>query len=92
MAQIRIPTPLRKFTANAKDVNVSATTVIEAFQELVEQFPDIKNHVLTEEGSIRKFIRVYVEESDIDSLNGDQTTLQNENTISIIPAIAGGKQ
>lgn len=91
MAQkVRIPTPLRKLTNNEELVEVNATTVGEAFAELQSRYPGIQERLLDEQGAVRRFVNVYVNEEDIRFLQNQQTPLKDGDEISIIPAIAGG--
>lgn len=90
MAKIIIPTPLRKFTDNQKDIQVEGQTIIEAIQDLIENYPAIGNNILNDDGSIRNFVRVFLENEDIKALDNEGTAIENNAVISIIPAIAGG--
>ncbi|GAB4409438.1 MAG: MoaD/ThiS family protein [Bacteroidia bacterium] len=90
MANILIPTPLRKFTGNTGQVETAGSTVIEALDELGERYPDLRKHLLDEQGRLRNFVRVYVGDDDIKALQGTDTPLQPGSVVSIIPAIAGG--
>ncbi len=90
MAKIIIPTPLRKFTDNQKNVEVNGQTIIEAIQDLIENYPAIGKNILNDDGSIRNFVRVFLENEDIKALDNEGTTIQENAVISIIPAIAGG--
>lgn len=91
MAKIIIPTPLRKFTDNQPSVETESDTVLGSIQALTDKFPELKQHVFDEQGNIRSFVRIYVGDEDIKSLNNEQTEVKEDTTISIIPAIAGGK-
>jgi molybdopterin synthase sulfur carrier subunit len=88
--KVRIPTPLRKLTNNEEVVEVSATTIGDAFLELQSRYPGIKERLLDDSGSVRRFVNVYVNEEDIRFLQDQQTALKDGDEISIIPAIAGG--
>ena len=91
MAQkVRIPTPLRKLTNNEELVEINATTIGDAIAELQSRYPGIKERLLDESGSVRRFVNVYVNEEDIRFLQNQQTSLKDGDEISIIPAIAGG--
>lgn len=90
MSKILIPTPLRKFTQNEAFVEVEAATVSQSIEQLVTKFPDVKRHILDEQGEIRNFVKVYVGDEDIKALDGAETALAPDTTVSIIPAIAGG--
>src|SRR5579875_3733477 len=90
MAKIVIPTALRQFTDQNDAVEVSAGTVGEALNQLTAQYPNIKNNLYNEQGKLRSFVNVYVDDEDIRYLDKDETRLQGNETISIVPSIAGG--
>ena len=90
MAQLIIPTPLRKYTENAATFNTDSITIEQAIEELTAEYPDVKQHLLDANGKIRSFIKVFVGEDDIRSLAGEQTELKDSDVVSIVPAIAGG--
>ena len=90
MATIIIPTPLRKFTNNTARVSISANNVKAVVDELTLNFPDLKKHLLDEQGNIRSFVNIFVGEEDIRNLQKEQTILKEETVVSIVPAIAGG--
>ncbi len=91
MPSVRIPTPLRKLTADKDEVSISAANVNELIESLESQFPGIKNRLCDESGNLRRFINLYVNNEDIRFLNGKETSLKEEDVVSIIPAIAGGR-
>jgi molybdopterin synthase sulfur carrier subunit len=88
--QIRIPTPLRKLTAEQELVEVTAGTVGTAIAELQRRFPGIQERLVDDAGNVRRFVNVYVNEEDIRFLQNQQTPLKDGDEVSIIPAIAGG--
>lgn len=90
MATIIIPTPLRKFTNNTARVSINAKNVKGAVDELTLNFPDLKKHLLDEQGSIRSFVNVFVGDEDIRNLQQGQTHVKEDTIVSIVPAIAGG--
>jgi molybdopterin synthase sulfur carrier subunit len=90
MAKVRIPTPLRKLTNNEELVEVTASTVGGAITELQTKFPGIQERLLDENGGVRRFVNVYVNEEDIRFLQNQETPIKPTDEISIIPAIAGG--
>jgi molybdopterin converting factor small subunit len=90
MATIIIPTPLRKFTNNTARLNIQANNVKGVVDELTLNFPDLKKHLLDEQGQIRSFVNVFVGDEDIRNLQQDLTPIKEETIISIVPAIAGG--
>lgn len=91
MAKIIIPTPLRKFTNNESNFQSTKRTVKEAVAELTDKFPDLKYHLIDNDGNIRSFIKVFVGEDDIRGLDNENTAVAADTVISIVPAIAGGK-
>jgi adenylyltransferase/sulfurtransferase len=90
MATIIIPTPLRKFTNNTAKLDIPADTVGAAIQRLSEDFPDLKKHLLDDQGQIRAFLNIFVGDDDIRDLQQGETPLPTHATLSIVPAIAGG--
>lgn len=90
MATVIIPTPLRKFTNNTAKVNVEATNVNEAVSSITTEFPELKKHLLDENGRIRTFVNVFVGDDDIRDLKQEETKVNSSTVISIVPAIAGG--
>lgn len=90
MATIIIPTPLRKFTDNKAKIDTSGATVKEAIAQLGTLHPDLKKHLFKENGSFQHFLKIYLGDSDIKALQEEQTPVKEGDTISIIPAIAGG--
>jgi molybdopterin synthase sulfur carrier subunit len=88
--KIRIPTPLRKLTNNEEVVEVAPGTVGAAIAELQTRFPGIQERLLDENGGVRRFVNVYVNEEDIRFLQNKETPIKSGDEISIIPAIAGG--
>ena len=89
-SKVRIPTPLRKLTDNKESIEVESNTIGGAIDELEGKFPGIKERLVDEEGEIRRFVNVYVNEEDIRFLENQDTPLKEGDDISIIPAIAGG--
>lgn len=91
MVRVRVPTPLRKFTNGADEVNADANTVRALVEDLERKFPGIKERICDETGKIRRFVNVYVNGDDIRFLQNLETTLKEGDNISIVPAIAGGQ-
>ena len=90
MAQLIIPTPLRKFTEGQSTFAQEAASVGSLLKGLAEQHPGLQPHLFDESGTLRSFIRVYVGDEDIHALQGEGTPLNSSDEVSIIPAIAGG--
>lgn len=88
--KVIIPTPLRAYAGKQESVEVQAATVGEALSGLTSKFGDLKKHLFTEEGKLRSFVNVYVNDEDIRYLQKDQTQVREGDTISIVPSIAGG--
>ena len=88
--KIRIPTPLRKLTNDAEVVEVSAVTIGAAITELQTRYPGIKERLVDDQGEVRRFVNIYVNEEDIRFLQNQATPLKDGDEVSIIPAIAGG--
>jgi molybdopterin/thiamine biosynthesis adenylyltransferase/rhodanese-related sulfurtransferase/molybdopterin converting factor small subunit len=90
MAKVLIPTALRQFTEQKDSVEVSGATVGEALHQLTQQFPLIRRNLFNDEGKLRSFVNIYVNDEDIRYLEKDATKLKGDETISIVPSIAGG--
>ena len=90
MPSVRIPTPLRKLTADQDEVNISASNVSDLIETMENQYPGIKDRLCDESGNVRRFINLYVNNEDIRFLDGKETQLNEGDVVSIIPAIAGG--
>jgi adenylyltransferase/sulfurtransferase len=88
--KILIPTPLRLYTGGQSAVEVTAQTAGEALSDLVAQFPDLGKHLFAENGKLRSFVNVYVNEEDIRYLKQDATPVKGDDTIMIVPSVAGG--
>jgi molybdopterin synthase sulfur carrier subunit len=92
MVRVRVPTPLRKFTNGADEVNAQGNTVRVLVEDLERNFPGIKERICDENGKIRRFVNVYVNGDDIRFLQNLETSLKEGDNISIVPAIAGGNE
>ena len=88
--QVRIPTPLRRFTAGAEEVGGNGDTVGAVVDNLEDQFPGIKERLCDEEGRVRRFVNIYVNGDDIRFLTNLETAVKEGDELSIVPAIAGG--
>lgn len=91
MPKILIPTPLRQFAGKKDAVEVDGATVGEALTALTTAHPDMKKNLFNDEGKLRSFVNVYVNDEDIRFLEKDKTAVAATDTISIVPSIAGGK-
>lgn len=88
--RVLIPTPLRAYTGGVKTIELNEKTVAEVLQRLVKQFPDLKPHLFNEDGSIRPFINIFINDDDIRHREGLHTPVKDGDVISLIPSIAGG--
>ncbi len=91
MPQIQIPSPLRQYSGKQSTVDVAGDTVGEALTGLITQHPELKRHLYNEDGKLRAFVNVYVNDEDMRYLQKEATTLKDGDTISIVPSIAGGR-
>ena len=87
--RVSIPTALRQFAGGNGAINVEAGTVGEALQSLVQQHPDLGNQLMNN-GELRNFVNVYLNDDDVRYLQGMETPIGDRDELSIIPAIAGG--
>ncbi|HYA25827.1 MAG TPA: ubiquitin-like small modifier protein 1 [Terriglobales bacterium] len=90
MTKIHIPTPLRQYAGKQADVTVKAGTVAEALSELISMHPELRRHLYTNDGKLRAFVNVYVNDEDVRYLQKEATVITDSDTISIVPSIAGG--
>ncbi len=89
-ARVRVPTPLRKYPKGADEVDAAGDTVKALVDDLEKNYPGIKERICDESGKIRRFVNVYVNGDDIRFLQNLETSVNNGDSISIVPAIAGG--
>ena len=89
--RVRIPSPLQKLTGNKAEVEGNGSNVKELIDDLEGRFQGLKERICDDEGKIRRFINIYVNEEDIRFLQGDETSVKGGDEVSIIPAIAGGE-
>jgi molybdopterin converting factor small subunit len=90
MPTIEIPTPLRPYANNNAKITVSGETVREALADLLQQYPDLQKHLRDRKGNLRSFVNIYVGDEDIRSLDQEDTALEDDDELIIIPSIAGG--
>jgi molybdopterin converting factor small subunit len=89
--KIFIPTPLRAYTGKQDTVEVGGTTIQDVLSGLTTQYPDLRKHLFTEDGKLRSFVNLYLNDEDIRYLDKkDQTPVSETDSLSIIPSIAGG--
>src|SRR5271166_2815785 len=88
--KVLIPTPLRPYTGKQASVDVAASTVGQMLSELISQFPDLRKHLFSDDGKLRRFVNVYVNDEDIRYLDHENTLVKDNDTVSIVPSVAGG--
>ncbi len=85
-SKLRIPSPLRRFTEGKSEIIVDGVNIKEVLDQLFEVYPDIKNHLIDDEGGLRNFVNIFI--------NGEKANLKTDvfegSDIRIIPSIAGG--
>lgn len=87
---VKVPTILRTYTGGAADVTVEGATLADALADLDRQYPGIGARILDDDGKLRRFVNVYVNDDDVRFLEDLATTTPDGASISIIPAVAGG--
>ena len=87
---VRLPPVLRQYAGGQATVKANGETIREIFEDLVLQFPQLNGQVITEDGALHKFVKVYVDDDDIRYLDKLDTKVTGTETISILPAVAGG--
>src|SRR5262249_14754289 len=90
MPKILIPTPLRPYTDKQDAVDVAGATVGELLADLTRRHSGLKAHLYNEQGKLRSFVNIYVNDEDIRYLQHEQTPVSGGDTVSIIPSVAGG--
>jgi molybdopterin synthase sulfur carrier subunit len=89
MPSFRIPTPLRPYSGGNSQVEVSGDTVGSALDDLTNQYPDLRQH-LYDGQQLRSFVNIYLNQEDIRYGDGVDTAVKTNDTLTIIPSIAGG--
>ena len=88
--EVRVPTVLRENVAGQATISANGATVGEVFEDVVRQFPLMKGKVVTDDGTLHKFVNVYRNDEDVRFLAKLDTTVSDDDVISILPAVAGG--
>jgi molybdopterin synthase sulfur carrier subunit len=91
MVQVRIPTPLRKYTAGAEAVQAEGGTVAALVADLDKRHPGIRDRICDDTGAVRRFVNIFVNGEDIRFLQNLDTALKAGDEVSVVPAIAGGR-
>ncbi len=88
--EVRLPTVLRQHAAGQAVVKANGSTVGEIFTDLIRQFPLLAGQVITEDGTLHRFVNVYRNDDDIRFLNKLDTEVGGSDVVTILPAVAGG--
>jgi molybdopterin synthase sulfur carrier subunit len=87
---VRIPTILRSYTGGSKAVQGAGDTLADLLIDLDGQYAGIRGRLITEDGSLHRFVNIYVNDEDVRYLKGLETPVEEGDVISILPAVAGG--
>lgn len=90
MIKVRIPTPLRKLTGGQGEVAAEGENVAALINTLDKEYPGLKERLCDEQGELRRFVNIYINEEDIRFHQGILTPVKKGDEVSIVPAIAGG--
>ena len=90
MAKVRIPTPLQPAAGNRPEVECKGGTVDELIADLDRQHPGIRSRLCEADGRLRRFLNLYLNDTDVRTLKAGATPVQPNDEVSIVPAIAGG--
>jgi MoaD family protein len=88
--KVRVPTTLRTLTGGKSEVEVEAETVGEVVQALEQAHPGFADRLVDEDGKLRRFVNVFLADDDVRFLDGLDTKVPDGETVSILPAVAGG--
>jgi molybdopterin synthase sulfur carrier subunit len=88
--EVRLPTVLRTHAGGASVVQVDGATVGEVLAKLVAEYPGLAGQVVQEDGTLHKFVNIYVDDDDVRYLDGVDTPVPDGAELSILPAVAGG--
>jgi molybdopterin synthase sulfur carrier subunit len=90
--EVRVPSPLQRLTSGAKTIQAEGATVRQIVDDLEARYSGFKDRIIGEDGDIRGFVNVYVNDEDIRFQQGLETSLKDGDSISILPAMAGGNE
>jgi molybdopterin converting factor small subunit len=88
--KVLIPSPLRPYADKQASVDLRPGSVDDVLRELTSQYPDLRKQLFADDGRLRKFVNVYVNDEDIRYLENENTPVKADDTLSIIPSVAGG--
>ena len=91
MAKVLIPTPLRQYADKKDSVELGGATVGEVLNSLTSEYSELRRHLYSDEGKLRSFVNIYLNDEDIRYLEKEGTKVADGDTLSIVPSIAGGR-
>jgi len=91
MVTVFVPTPLRRLTGGHSKIEAPGSDIAGVFQAMDEKFPGVSEKLLDEEGDVKRFINVFLNDDEIRSLQGMSTPVKDGDRVSIVPAMAGGQ-
>ena len=92
MSTIKIPTPLRPYAGGQSKIQVQGDTVAEVLDQLVEDYPDIRQHIMNGDNELRPFVNLFLNGENVKDLQGGETPLVKDDRLMLIPSIAGGSE
>ncbi|MGW8181439.1 MAG: ubiquitin-like small modifier protein 1, partial [bacterium] len=90
VVKLRIPTPLRTYVGDQDSVEIEGATIKEVLDALTTDYSSLRKHLYSDEGKLRSFVNIYLNDEDIRYLEKEDTAVSDGDTISIVPSIAGG--
>jgi adenylyltransferase/sulfurtransferase len=90
MPKVHIPTPLRQYVNQQAAVDAAGATVGEVLASLTNLYPELKKNIYNDEGKLRSFVNIYVNDEDIRYMSKDATAVTESDSVTIVPSIAGG--
>lgn len=91
MATVLVPTPLRRLTGGQAKLTVEGSDIGALIQSINQQYPGISAKIIDDEGNVKRFINIFVNDNEIRTLQGLATPVKTNDQISIVPAMAGGE-
>jgi len=89
--RVRVPTPLRRFTAGSEEVAAAGESIKSVIEDLERNHPGMRERLLDDKGEVRRFVNIYLNGDDIRFLDQLNSRVKDGDDISIVPAIAGGR-
>jgi molybdopterin converting factor small subunit len=90
MSSVRIPTPLRPYADGQREIEVQASTVGGALDQLAADYPSLRQHLFDDDGAVRQYVYLFLNEDDVRGLQGPDTPIKDSDRLTIVPSIAGG--